>query len=130
MKPEGRDILFIVDDDLAVRQSLKFSLELEGFEVMTCGSGDELLRHPALAEARCLLIDYKMPEMDGIELLERLAQANVRVPVILVTSHVSRLVSQRARAAGVRHMIEKPLLDGQLYDTIQSVIGAGSLSAT
>jgi len=130
MTPEGRDILFIVDDDLAVRQSLKFSLELEGFQVMTCGSGCELLNHPALTEARCLLIDYKMPEMDGIELLEHLAQANVKAPVILVTSHVNRMVSRRARAAGVRHMLEKPLLDGRLYDTIQSVMSEGSLSAT
>jgi two-component system, LuxR family, response regulator FixJ len=120
---EGRDIVLVVDDDLAVRESLKFALELEGLAVRVCGSGEELLNHPDLHKARCVLLDYKMPVMDGLEVLEQLAARKMQVPVILITSRATNAILRRARAAGVRHVLEKPLLDGALLDRIQDVLG-------
>ena len=120
---EGRYIVLVVDDDLAVRESLKFALELEGLAVRVCGSGEELLNYPDLPAARCVLLDYKMPVMDGLDVLEHLAARNMQIPVILITSRATNAVLRRARAAGVRCILEKPLLDGALLDCIQGAIG-------
>ncbi|WP_020174053.1 response regulator transcription factor [Methyloferula stellata] len=119
----GQEIVLVVDDDLAVRESLKFALELEGLTVRVCGSGEELLNHPDLPAARCILLDYKMPVMDGLEVLEQLAARKTPVPVILITSRATNAILRRAKAAGVRRILEKPLLDGALLDNIQAVLG-------
>ena len=60
---KGQEIVFVVDDDLAVRESLKFALELEGLVVRVCGSGAELLRHSDLSHAGCLVMECRMPIM-------------------------------------------------------------------
>jgi two-component system, LuxR family, response regulator FixJ len=119
---EGEAIILVVDDDLAVRESLKFALELEGLAVRACGSGEELLEHPDLPRARCLILDYKMPVMNGFEVLDRLAARKIRLPVILITSGVTGAIRQRAAAAGVRHVLEKPLSDSALLENIQGVL--------
>lgn len=118
-----RDIVLVVDDDFAVRASFKFALELEGFAVRICGSGEELLIHPDLRKAQCILLDYRMPEMDGFAVLDRLVACKVDAPVIFMTSGASGVVRSRARAAGACHVLEKPLLDGILLHTIQDILG-------
>jgi len=115
-----RDLILLVDDDLAVRESLKFALELEGLAVRAFSSGAELLRHPDLLRAGCLVLDYKMPEMDGFEVLSRLAARHVPLPVI--TPDATGPVRRRATAAGVRHVLEKPLSDSTLRDSIADVL--------
>ena len=117
-----RDLILLVDDDLAVRESLKFALELEGLAVRAFSSGAELLRHPDLLRAGCLVLDYKMPEMDGFEVLSRLAARRVPLPVILITPDATGPVRRRAKAAGVRHVLEKPLSDSTLRDSIADVL--------
>ncbi|MGP8233006.1 MAG: response regulator transcription factor [Methylovirgula sp.] len=121
MSTEEKDIIFVLDDDEAVRESLKFSLELEGYTVRTCAEGYELLKHPDLAHARCLIVDYKMPQMDGFEVLDRLAAQRVNVPVILITSNASDALRRRAARVGVHQVLEKPLSDGALIENIQSL---------
>jgi FixJ family two-component response regulator len=118
----GRDIVLVVDDDLAVRESLKFALELEGLAVHVCGSGSELLEHPDLAQARCLILDYRMPVMDGFEVLDRLAARKIVLPVILITSDVTGALQHRAASHGVRRVLEKPLSDSALVENIQDVL--------
>jgi len=117
-----RDMVLVVDDDCAVRESLKFVLELEGLVVSVCGSGEELLCHPDLDQAGCLVLDYKMPEMDGFEVLGHLAKRRLRLPVILITPNANGNLRDRAKAAGVRHVLEKPLSDGTLRDRIADVL--------
>lgn len=126
MGTEGKDIILVLDDDEAVRESLKFSLELEGYTVRTCADGRELLNHPDLARARCLILDYRMPQMDGFEVLDRLATQHVDVPVLLITSNASDALRRRAECVGVRQVLEKPLSDGALIENIQSVLGLSS----
>jgi two-component system, LuxR family, response regulator FixJ len=120
--PERQGIVLIVDDDLAVRESLKFALALEGLAVRACGSGEELLRHPDLAKARCLVVDYKMPVMDGFEVLARLDAGKFHPPVIMITGHVNATVRRRAAKTGIRHVLEKPLSDSALVDSIRDVL--------
>jgi two-component system response regulator FixJ len=114
-------LILIVDDDSAVRDSLKFSLELEGLAVRVCSSGADLLRHPDLDQAQCLVLDYHMPSMDGFQLLEQLGRSDARPPVILITGPVTPRVREQAARAGVAHILEKPLLDSALIDRIREV---------
>ena len=119
---ERSHVVLVVDDDLAVRESLKFALELEGLEVHACACGADLLVHPQLMHAACLLVDYHMPGMDGFEVLRTLKARDCRTPVILITGNATVAVRRRAALAGVRHVVEKPLLDGTLIDSITDVL--------
>jgi two-component system response regulator FixJ len=115
-------LVLIVDDDQAVREALKFALELDGLKVDTCGSGAELLRHPCLESAACLVLDYQMPKMDGFAVLEELKSRGIKLPVILITSPVSKEIVRRANEAGVDAILEKPLLEDVLLKKIRTLI--------
>jgi FixJ family two-component response regulator len=114
--------ILIVDDDPAVRDALKFSLELEGFKVRTCRDGLELLAHQCLPKSDCIILDYKMPGLDGLNVLRQLAERKVKVPVILITGPVTENLRERAIRAGACLVLEKPLLDGALTDRIRELV--------
>lgn len=76
-------VILVIDDDAAVRQSLKFALEQEGLEAHLYDSGEHLLGERDLPQSGCLVVDYVMPGMDGITLVERLRQRHVCLPAIL-----------------------------------------------
>lgn len=118
----NKPVVLVVDDDPAVRDSLKFSLELEGLTVHACSSGLSLLEHPHLRQAQCIVLDCKMPQMDGFEVLDRLEKSGVPVPVILITGPVTAAVRAKAAHPNVRGLLEKPLLDSALLDCIRDVI--------
>lgn len=113
--------ILVVDDDPAVRDALKFSLELEGFNVHTCRDGAELLAHRRLLKSDCIVLDYKMPGLDGLGVLGQLAARQVPAPVILITGPVTEALRNRAIQAGARIVLEKPLLDGALTDKIREL---------
>jgi FixJ family two-component response regulator len=119
---EGQHLVLVVDDDLAVRESLKFALGLEGLEVQACHGGPDLLMHPRLFRADCLILDHHMSAMGGFALLARLKALDCHVPVILITDHATVALRRRAAMAGVRHIVEKPLLDSALIDSIQDIL--------
>ena len=110
-------ILLVVDDDQAVLNSLKFALQLEGFAVRLYSSAQELLKEPELPGTGCLLIDYYMPSMTGLELLAELRRRNIKLPALLITGHPSVAVRRQAAEAGVR-LLEKPLLGNGLIEAI------------
>jgi FixJ family two-component response regulator len=116
-----KPIILVVDDDPAVRDSLKFSLELEGLTVHTCGSGMALLDRADLEQAGCIVLDYKMPGMDGLAVIEKLEERLIQVPVILIISSVPTQIRKRASRAGVAHILEKPLLGSALIDRIREI---------
>lgn len=126
---EGQHLVLVVDDDLAVRESLKFALELEGLEVRTCSGGADLLVHPSLWRAACLILDDHMPVMDGFAVLAGLRMLSCHVPVILITDHTTDALHRRAARVGVRRVVEKPLLDSALLDGIQDILGASDWRA-
>jgi two-component system, LuxR family, response regulator FixJ len=112
-------VVVIVDDDLAVRSSLAFSLETEGIAVRAYVSGAELLME--LPDAACFVIDYKLPGMNGLELLAELRRRQVAAPAILITTHPSAAVRERAAADGMT-LVEKPLLGDALFREIRAAL--------
>jgi two-component system, LuxR family, response regulator FixJ len=125
----GSHLVLVVDDDLAVRESFKFAFELEGLEVHACAGGVDLLGHPHLMRADCLVLDYHMPGMDGFAVLRALKARDCRVPVILITGNATAAVRHRAAIAGVRHVVEKPLLDSKLIESITDILNSRVRSA-
>ena len=117
-----RALIIVVNDDEAVREALKFALELDGLDVKVCAAGDELFLHPDLGSAKCLVLDFRMPEMDGIEVLDGLRSRGIRLPVILITGHATPALRKRALQAGVVHVLQKPLLDNVLLDSIRGAM--------
>jgi two-component system, LuxR family, response regulator FixJ len=115
-------VVGIVDDDPAVRNSLKFSLEIDGFVVRTYGNADALLNEAELSQFSCLVVDQNMPGTSGLDLVAKLRQRGVFVPVILITSHPPRVLIARANKAGVP-IVEKPLLGNALLEKIRDVAG-------
>lgn len=121
MSGNSKTVILVVDDDPAVRRALKFSLEVEGFRVHACESGEELLEHPSLRSSDCIILDYMMPGMDGLEVLDWLAKAKVDTPVIFITGPVTKLLGQRAIEKGARLVMEKPLLEKSLAQQIHEL---------
>lgn len=113
-------LIIVADDDAAVRSSLKFSLEVEGFAVHTHADGAEFLNDTEVTRARCLVIDQNMPGMNGLDLLVKLRARAVVAPAILITSHPSAILRERAAKAGVA-IVEKPLLGTSLLDRIRDL---------
>jgi two-component system, LuxR family, response regulator FixJ len=119
----------VVDDDPAVRNSLKFSLEIEGFVVRIFGSGAELLEASDLPICSCLVVDQKMPGMTGLDLIAALRDRCVSTPAILITSQPNGMLSERAARADVS-IVEKPLLGNVLVDKIRDVFTRGNSTQT
>lgn len=110
-------VVHIVDDDAAVCNSLKFAFELDGFDVLTYAGFQELMAAD-LPRCGCMIVDYNLPEINGLELLRELDRRNVHLPSFLITSNPTRNVRQRADAQGVA-IIEKPLLGNQLSEAVR-----------
>lgn len=129
MTPEGAltvqlPAVVVVDDDAAVCNSLKFSLELEGFRVCTYGSGAELLGAGNVGAFDCFVIDQRMPGMSGLELIAKLRDGRISAPAILIISQPNAAVSARAAKANVP-IVEKPFLGNALVDRIREACQGG-----
>jgi two-component system response regulator FixJ len=117
---DSDNVIIVVEDDFAVRSSLKFSLEVEGFAVRSYASAAELLS-VEIGPCHCLVIDQKMPDMSGLDLIATLRLRNVLAPAILITSHPSLSLREQAQKVHIP-IVEKPLLGNALIDKIRAVI--------
>jgi two-component system response regulator FixJ len=120
--PPRKSMVYVVDDDYDVRTSLRFLLETEGFDVRTFRSGVALLGSSTRNRADCLVVDYKMAELDGLELALRLRRLHVSTPIILITGYPDENISAKASSAGVRQVLLKPNLEGDLVDCVRNAI--------
>lgn len=119
--PPRRPTVVLVDDDAALRTALKFSLELEGYDVAACESGEDLLTAILPTSDACLVVDYNLTGMNGLAALAELRRRDVRLPALLITSHPRPAVRQAAAAAQAR-IVEKPLLGDALLGEIRDAI--------
>ena len=115
-------MIYVVDDDSDFLGSLQFLLETDGFAVRTFKSGAALLGDDESANADCFVIDYKMPNMNGLDLVKRLRNRHISAPVILITGHPDENIAERAASAGIHHVLRKPLLDDSLIGHIRGAI--------
>ncbi|HEY8616327.1 response regulator transcription factor [Phenylobacterium sp.] len=114
-------LVIVVDDDPAVRSSLQFALELEGFAVETLDCGEALLTRDLPERDACLVLDERMPGIGGLAALARLRGRQVALPALLITSNPKRAVRQAAAAAGVP-IVEKPLVGDALSGWIRAAL--------
>ena len=115
--------MLVVDDDAYVRSALKFILEIEGFQVQLYDSSAALLADHELPERGCLVVDYQMPGVDGLELVKRLRAQHLALPIILISGCVDDQLRHRATRSGVWRVLEKPLLDASLVDSVRQALG-------
>ncbi len=123
------EFIVVVDDDAAVRDSLGILLEAHGLRVRDFGSGAEFLQSDVCCSATCLVLDYHMPGMTGIELLEELRRQGLTYPTILITGLSDPTITRRALSAGVMAILEKPLPDDVLIDAVRVALLAARKQA-
>ena len=107
----------IVDDDDAVRDSLRFLLEVIGHPVETFASAAEFLK-AEINRLACLILDHHMPEMTGLELAEQLRTDGAGIPILLITAAPSPAIVARAAEVGINWVLEKPATEEDLLDFI------------
>jgi RNA polymerase sigma factor (sigma-70 family) len=116
---ERHPIVFIVDDDASVREALKSLIRSVGLHVELFGSATEFLETQRPDAPSCLVLDVRLPGISGLDLQRRLADANVHVPIIIITGHGDIPMSVRAMKAGAIEFLTKPFRDQDLLDAIQ-----------
>lgn len=125
--PSQSGTVLLVDDDAAVRSALKFSLEMEGFVVRLYDKAAALLADKSLPTRGCLVVDLRMPGMDGLEMIDALRARRIELPAILIVSErASTQLRSRARQSGVDKVLEKPLSDSALIESIRHAFAANS----
>jgi two-component system response regulator FixJ len=118
MMSEASRLVHLVDDDEAIRRSASFMLRTSGYLVKTYASGRELLALGKAIPAGCILLDVRMPEMDGLEVQAALKEQGVLLPVIVMTGHGDVNVAVQAMKAGAVDFIEKPFEKAVLLSAI------------
>lgn len=112
----------VVEADSAVRESLKFSLEAEGFRVRTYATPDQLLGENDLPGSGVLIVHYHLPSMNGLDLVLEMQRRN-SFPALLVTGRASGAIRKRASDAGVS-VVVKPFLGPELMDRIRQLLSS------
>lgn len=122
MVAEAGEVLtvYLVDDDADIRSALSFSLSMRGYQVETFASGPEFLAALRPAMRGCLVLDYGMPGMNGLELQQRLNDLKVDIPVIFITGHGGVPESVRAIKAGALDFLQKPFGPAELIERIEA----------
>jgi FixJ family two-component response regulator len=117
-------IVFVVDDDVSVRESLELLIESAGWQSQTFASAQEFLAHPPVeAVPRCLVLDVNLPDVTGLELQQSLALDRNDMPVILISGYDAGDATVRAMKAGAVAFLTKPLDADALLRAIEQAIG-------
>lgn len=115
-----RKLVHIVDDEDAIRRSASFMLKTSGYAVETWPSGASFLKEIRHVPEGCVLLDVRMPEMDGLEVQQALLDRGVTMPVIVLTGHADVSIAVRAMKAGAVDFLEKPFEKAVLLAAIET----------
>src|SRR5271157_3967150 len=121
-------IVFIVDDDVSVRESLELLVRDEKWKPETFASAQEFLDHPRKRVPSCLVLDLSLPGLDGLELQKRLAVEHIEVPIIFITGYGDVPKSVQAMKAGALEFLMKPLNNDALVGAIRNALQRSSLA--
>ena len=117
-----KPVVFVVDDDLSVREGLGSLIRSVGLRVESFGSAQEFLEQSWADAPSCLVLDVRLPGLSGLDLQVRMAQANIDIPIIFITGHGDVPMSVRAMKAGAAEFLIKPFRDHDLLDAIQQAL--------
>jgi FixJ family two-component response regulator len=120
MKP--KPLIAVVDDDGSLRESTQLLLRSAGYRAEVFASAREFLGSPRIDETACVMLDVRMPGMDGLELQQILNEAKRQIPIIFITAHATENAEQRARKAGAVDFLRKPVNDEKLLGAIQTAL--------
>jgi FixJ family two-component response regulator len=112
-------IVFVVDDDVAVRRSLENLFRSVGLRVEAFGSAQDFLHSKRLDVPGCLVLDVRLPGLSGLDLQKRMAEAGLDIPIVFITGHGDIPMTVRAMKAGAVEFLTKPVRDQDLLDAIQ-----------
>jgi FixJ family two-component response regulator len=115
-------VVFVVDDDVSVRESLGLLIEAAGWRAETFASAQEFLARPGAPVPNCLVLDVALPDLSGLDLQARVAVERPDMPVIFITGHGDVLMSVRAMKAGAIDFLMKPIGDDVLLDAIRHAL--------
>ena len=115
-------IVFVVDDDVSVRDSLELLIQCEGWHAETFASASEFLAHPRRSVPSCLVLDVSMPGLNGLELQKRIANDRTDMPIIFITGYGDIPMTVEAMKAGAVEFLTKPFTDDVLLSAIRQAI--------
>ena len=120
--PESKGIVFVVDDDLSVREGLERLLRAVGRKVETFASAEEFLAHRIENIPSCLVLDVGLPGLNGLDLQKQIAEANRTTPIVFITGQKDVPTSVRAMKAGAVEFLVKPFSEQDLLDAIEQAL--------
>src|SRR5258705_7199162 len=115
-------IVFVVDDDVSVRESLEALIRCEGWEPETFASAQEFLARPRVRVPSCLVLDVSLPDLNGLDLQNRIAADRTDMPIIFITGHGDVPMTVRAMKAGAVEFLTKPFGDDALLHAIRHAV--------
>ena len=119
---EAKAVVFVVDDDATMRESLKNLIRSVGLQVEVFASAQEFLRSKLTDVPGCLVLDVRLPGLGGLDLQKRMADAGMEIPIIFITGHGDIPMTVRAMKAGAVEFLTKPFRDQDLLDAIQQAL--------
>jgi len=114
--------VYVVDDDVSVREALKNLLKSVGLKVESFNSADAFLSSKPATAPACLILDVRLPGLSGLDLQRQLAQTNHAVPIVFITGHGDIPMSVRAIKAGAVEFLTKPFRDQELLDAVRQAV--------
>ena len=121
-KSHATPIVFVVDDDISVRESLELLIRSEGWQPETFASAQEFLAHPRKLAPSCLILDVSLPGLNGLDLQKRVAVERIEMPIIFITGHGNVPMTVQAMKAGAVEFLTKPFSDDVLLSAIRNAI--------
>jgi len=121
-KSQQKPIVFVVDDDISVRESLELLIKFAGWQPETFESAAEFLAHPRSSTPSCLVLDVSLPDLNGLELQKLIASDRTDMPIIFITGHGDVPMSVQAMKAGAVEFLTKPFDDEVLLSAIRHAI--------
>jgi FixJ family two-component response regulator len=122
----GLPMVLVIDDDHSVRKALNRLFKYDGFRVETFATAEEFLSQPLPDSPACLILDVRMPGLNGLDLQTRLATRNVRLPIVFITGHGDIPMTVRAMKAGAADFLPKPFDGQQLLAIVRKAIARHS----
>lgn len=121
-KPPDASIIYVVDDDISVRESLEHLIRHAGYEVVTFVSAQDFLLHPHSATPSCLILDIYLPGLDGLGLQQKITAERPDMPIIFITAHADVPTSVRAMKGGATEFLTKPFSNEDLLHAIGDAV--------